>query len=351
LRRARIIADIHAIPVAFRRRLDDGFDAGFNDATGRRSVSMKPSIVIFGAALAVCGGALAQDSNVAAGASTQSSASFPAGRDGATVQRDADAGAAVRSQYAGASTADAIEMNATLSKPVDARRAKPGDEVVATLGQDVRTRGDIALHRGPKLVGHVTEAQPRAPRGSTSANASGSGDSRLGIVFDKAILEDGREVPIDATILAIAATETAASAEAHGFEGPPTGASTFGSGRVGSGLVGGVTGTLGGAVGGPSNLGGGISGAAPSAVATATRGASAGAVGGVNAAGWLTTGSRGVFGISGVNLETGARGASVLTSRTSTVALDRGTQLLLVGSVAGAVGAGAGGSSVTGSAR
>ena len=313
---------------------------------------MKPSIVIFGAALAVCGGALAQDSNVATGASTQSSASFPTGRDETTVQRDADARAAVRSQYAGANAADAIEMNATLSKPVDARRAKPGDEVVATLGQDVRTRGDIALHRGTKLVGHVTEAQPRAPRaGSTSANASGSGDSRLGIVFDKAILEDGREVPLDATIQAIAATETAASAEAHGFEGPPTGASTFGSGRVGSGLVGGVTGTLGGAVGGPSNLGGGLSGAAPSSISTATRGASAGAVGGVNTAGWLTTGSRGVFGISGVNLETGARGASVLTSRTSTVALDRGTQLLLVGSAAGAVDAGAGGSSVTGSAR
>jgi hypothetical protein len=70
------------------------------------------------------------------------------------------------------------------------------------------------------------------------------------------------------------------------------------------------------------------------------------------------SGSRGVFGLSGVDMvssaEAGARGSSVLTSSTGNIGLERGTQLLLVGQATGgaqgAVGGPVGGVSDTGSA-
>src|SRR5215470_4400253 len=65
------------------------------------------------------------------------------------------------------------EMSATLSQTVDARKAKPGDEVTATLTEDVRANGRLLLLRGTTLVGRVTEAQARARAGD------GATDSRL----------------------------------------------------------------------------------------------------------------------------------------------------------------------------
>jgi hypothetical protein len=85
---------------------------------------------------------------------------------------------------------------------VDAKKNKPGDEVVATVAQDVKSNGQVVIPRGSKLFGRVTEAKPHG-EGSGDASGSGSGaaaaaadtSSRLGLVFDHAVLKDGREVP------------------------------------------------------------------------------------------------------------------------------------------------------------
>jgi len=64
-------------------------------------------------------------------------------------------------------------------------------------------------------------------------------------------------------------------------------------------------------------------------------GASHGAVGGLNAAGQLTSNSQGVFGLNGLNLNAAASNAtqgSVITSAGKNVHLDSGTRLLLVSS-------------------
>jgi len=245
----------------------------------------------------------------------------------------ADAAATAQSEPARTSVVHGNEMNATLTSPVDARRAKSGDEVTASLAEDTQTAEQVTLRRGTKLVGHVTEAQARGRR-TESTSASGSSESRLGITFDRAVLEDGREVPINATIQAIATSEAAASGHARDVE---AGGSTLGSGRVsggplgGGGIVGGVTGTAGSALGGAANVGAGL-GSAASGATSASR-ASAGAVGGLSAGGRLTSGSRGVFGMSGIDIAStaagGAQASSVLTSRTGNIGLDRGTQLLL----------------------
>jgi hypothetical protein len=49
-----------------------------------------------------------------------------------------------------------------LSKSVDARHCKPGDELTARVTQDVKSDGKVVIAKGSKLVGHVTEAKANA---------------------------------------------------------------------------------------------------------------------------------------------------------------------------------------------
>ena len=163
--------------------------------------------LIFCASLAVSGVALAQSTSVQGNASTQSNTSVSADRSGATASHESAWSAGVASDHAAANLAQGTEMNATLSRSVDTRRAKPGDEVTATLAQDVQANGAVVLRRGTRLIGRVTEAQPRV-RGSGSGE--GHSDSRLGIVFERALV-DGREVPVHAMIQAVAAADAVGS--------------------------------------------------------------------------------------------------------------------------------------------
>jgi hypothetical protein len=234
-------------------------------------------------------------------------------------------------------------MNVTLSRPLDARRANPGDEARATLAQDVESGGEVVLRRGTTVVGRVTEARPRGRR---SDSADGGGDSRLGLVFDRAVLRDGREAPIEATIAAVAAAASSTRALDGGVVGAG-GASASGR-AAGGGLIGGVAGSVtnapGGVLGSAGSIAGNVGGAARSTLGGAA-GMPVGAVGGLSAAGRLMSGSRGVFGMHGVDIASAATGSargSVLTSRTRNVELERGTQMLLVtsGSAAGSAAGG-----------
>jgi hypothetical protein len=163
------------------------------------------------------------------------------------------------------------EMSATLAQTVDARKAKPGDAVTATLTEDVRANGRLLFLRGTTLVGRVTEAQAKTRRADVGEATS---DSRLGIEFETAVLRDGQEVPINATIQAVAAGESAPSSNVRGAGSEDAGAR-----------------------------------------------------------GGLASGTRGVFGLAGVQIVTPAAAdgrTPLLVSSTGNVALKSGTQLLLV---------------------
>jgi hypothetical protein len=112
-------------------------------------------------------------------------------------------------------------------------KTKPGDQVTAQLTEDVKSNGHVLLHKGSKLMGHVTEAQARG---------KGQSESKLGIVFDNAQLKDGEEDSLNAVIQALAPPVQAAAFADAGETGTLS-ATTGGSGAVagGSGLVGGVT--------------------------------------------------------------------------------------------------------------
>jgi hypothetical protein len=75
-----------------------------------------------------------------------------------------------------------------------------------------------------------------------------------------------------------------------------------------------------------------VAGGAVNSTANAA-GATRGAIGGLNAAGQLTSNSQGVFGLEGLNLNSAASNStqgSLITSTSKNVHLDSGTQLLLM---------------------
>jgi hypothetical protein len=195
----------------------------------------------------------------------------------------------------------------------------------------VKSDGKIVLPKGTALVGHVTQA---------SARAKGDSESALAITFDRAILKDGKEVPLNVAIQAIASAQAgapAADADMSGMASMDAGAA--GSGRPAGGALGGVTSTAGNAVGTVANTaihagntaGGGVNSTVNST--TNVAGASRSAAGGVNAAGQLTSNSSGVFGLSGLSLTSAAANSTqgcVITAVGKNVHLDSGTRMLLV---------------------
>jgi hypothetical protein len=282
-----------------------------------------------------CMSAVAQlQTGAQGGAQSSSQASVEAGKTQAQVPGNASASTSASSQngQVNGSLAGGTAFNAALTSPIDSKKCKPGDPVNAHSTEAAKSDGKTVIPKGAKLVGHVTQA---------SARAKGESESSLGIMFDKAILKDGREIPLNVGIQAIASAQSGASAAGSEMDSMGgVGASAAGSGAAGGrGALGGVTSTAGGAVGTMTNTAASAGGVASGTVNSATSaggslaGASRGAIGGLNAAGQLTSSSQGVFGLNGLNLNAAASNAtqgSVITSAGKNVHLDSGTRLLLV---------------------
>ena len=71
-----------------------------------------------------------------------------------------------------------------LTKTVDAKKAKTGDQVVAVVTQDMKNQGgEVLVPKDTKVIGHVTEAQ---------AHSKEQKESQLAIAFDRAVLKTGQ---------------------------------------------------------------------------------------------------------------------------------------------------------------
>jgi hypothetical protein len=274
--------------------------------------------------------------NANASASATASQQKPASgnQQGGTQASSAGSAAATNSSTASANAggsslnwADDTGIQANLLTTLDVKHSKPGERVVAQTTQDVKQDGQVVLKKGTKLVGHVTEAQAR-----TKENK----ESSLGIMFDHAVMKGGQEVPMHVGLQALAAASNQTSAAASDYSQMPVSApASGGMGRSsGGGLVGGAGATAGGAVGATGNAAGNVGQTAGGTVGATTRTAAsaAGSSGGLNAAGELTSNSKGVFGLQGLNLNSAASNAtqgSVVTSTSQNVHLDSGTQMIL----------------------
>src|SRR5713101_9901287 len=186
-----------------------------------------------------------------AGAQSGSQASVQAGQTEAQASGNASASTSASAQngQTSGSLATGSAFNAALSSPIDSKKCKPGDAVTAHSTEAAKSEGKTVIPKGSKLVGHVTQAQARA---------NGESDSSLGIIFDKAILKNGQEVPLNVGIQALAAAQSASTAGPGGIDTVggamgSGGASASGGGRSGGGLLGGATSTAGGAAGTVTN--------------------------------------------------------------------------------------------------
>jgi hypothetical protein len=223
-------------------------------------------------------------------------------------------------QQASSSLPAGAPIEAALSKSIDSKKLKPGDPVVAEASESTDQNGRPIIPRGTKIEGHVTQA---------AAREKGAAFSSIGVIFDKAVLKDGQQIPLNVSVQAIALPQNAATAQSAGLGSGMTPMSGPGSSGSSAGRMGG-----GAPMGQP----------APSTPATTpadtvgnvdTNNAQGGkgSVGGLNSSGVLAANSRGVFGLPGIGLSMsreGAQPAAVITSTDKHVHLDSGTQLLLV---------------------
>ena len=241
----------------------------------------------------------------AASAAAQSQTSPPP-----SSQNPAAPSASAQLEASGGTLANGTALNAELNSSVDSKKAKAGDKVEAHTTEAVKNGAQTVVPKGARLEGHVTEA---------TARSKGDSGSTLAIQFDKAIPKKGEEIPLNVAILAIAAPESDFSGGSPGPGSDPM-ANAGGAAAGGSPM-------------GPSrpqnqNPTSGIPNSASSPA-----GSVVGASGGPNARGPLPANSRGVFGLSGVQLmvdTSKANQGTMITSTGKNVHLDSGTRLLLV---------------------
>jgi len=153
--------------------------------------------------------------------------------------------AAAQAGQASASLSQATAVSAELSKKIDTKDAKAGDQVVAKTTSEGRLADGTRLPKGSKLVGHVTDVQ---------AKSHDNRDSHLAFAFDRAVLKDGREVPVRATMQSLSAPAAMAANSSDDMMasnplGPGGGDSMARNGGSGHASVGGVSGAVPGTVG------------------------------------------------------------------------------------------------------
>src|SRR5579864_6955461 len=193
-----------------------------------------------------------------------------------------------------------------LSKTVDAKKAKTGDEVVATVTQDMKTNsGDVLVPKDTKVIGHVTEVQARNKEQK---------QSELGIAFDHAVVK-GDQMQLPMSIQAVIAP-TSNYSGAAAPDAPP---SPAGGGSASSPMAGSRARSSGAS---PS----------PSSQQNYPPGAASESSPQGGARAPITGNTQGVIGMSDVTLESGSQNAqvgSLLTSEKNNVKIEKGTMMLL----------------------
>jgi len=208
-----------------------------------------------------------------------------------------------------ASVLSGTDLVGELNKSIDSKKVKPGDTVKGTVTQDVLAHGKIIIPRGSKLLGHVTEVKTRSKDDQ---------ESRLGMIFDKAVEKDGREITFSAAVRALAP-----GARLRTVNTPDEMTPTIVSPMV--------------TASGPQRV---LSGSTTPARTTSRSGSNTGTRSSqytlskattalTSDYGLMSGGSRGVFGLPGLKLNREQGAQSVVTSTTRNVKLDSGTQIVI----------------------
>jgi hypothetical protein len=178
-----------------------------------------------------------------------------------------------------------------LTKGLNAKKVATGERVDAIVTQDLLYQGKVIIPSNVKVLGHVTEVK---------ASDKEDPESRLGMVFDKIILRDGREMPFQrpAIVEALAPQMRLVRTANQNVADLPI--------KMQRGQASGDSVTQ--AVGPETRINGGTN---------------------ITATGALSQGARGVIGIKGLALNSPYPETSVITSSKGDVKLDYGTQMVL----------------------
>ena len=185
-----------------------------------------------------------------------------------------------------------------LTKSIDAKKAKSGDEVVAKVTRDLKSNsGEVVFAKDTKVVGHVTEAQARN---------KDQKESQVGIMFDKAVTKTG-DMQLPMSIQAVIAPQNPNNTDQGGNNAT---AATAGTAR-------------------PSGMSGSNQVQPPTPPSTGSTGASTESAPAPRPQ--ITGNTQGVVGFSNLNLAAAsdANQGSILTSDKNNVKLDSGTFMLL----------------------
>lgn len=198
-----------------------------------------------------------------------------------------------------------------LTKTVDAKKARTGDEVVAKVTEDMKSEsGEVLVPRDTKVIGHVTEVQARNKEQK---------ESQLAIAFDRAVTKDGNTIELPMSIQAVIGQQNS-NPNAPAGNLPAAAPSPGGGMPAGGAGGGGRTGSM----------------SSPQASNTAPQPAASAGTAAPDTSSdvphpVINTQTQGVIGISNVTLSPASGGAqgSVMTSEKSNVKLESGTMLLL----------------------
>jgi hypothetical protein len=188
-----------------------------------------------------------------------------------------------------------------LSKSIDVKKVRVGDQVEAKVTQDLRADGEVIIPKDTKVIGRVTQAQARNKEQK---------ESQVGIAFDRAVTKSGDNLLLSMSIQAIIApvSQNADNNGAGGGMGPSStqGAPTGRSGGTGGGAV------------------------SPPTSPSGNDGPTGGQVAG-NSRPTITGETQGVIGISDLNLSpvADATQGSIVSSEKNNVKLDSGILMLL----------------------
>lgn len=259
----------------------------------------------------LCAAALAQNASPASGAAagtSQQQPATPAGQQASGTEASTAANSS-QPQNKPLKIAPGSVIPVQLAKTVDAKKARTGDEVVATVTMDMKTSGgDVLVPKDSKILGHITEAQARNKEQK---------ESELGIAFDHAVVK-GDQMALPMSIQAVIAPQTNNPGAPGGND---TGTSAGASPSPSTG--GGHSGSMGGSNPQSSSPqaqnyppGAGAADSQPQAGARPP----------------ITGNTQGVIGMPDVKLEAGAQNptqGSVMTSENNNVKIEKGTMLLL----------------------
>lgn len=193
-----------------------------------------------------------------------------------------------------------------LTRTIDAKKVKPGDEVEAKVTQDLKTStGKVVMPKDTKVIGHVTEAQARSKEQK---------ESQLGIAFDHAVM-NGNTASLPMSIQAVIGQQN------HN----PANDNASGAGSASPGSGGGIPSSNSGR---PGSMGGGGE-QAPNSYPQGAQTPN-GSTNNSNPSPAITANTSGVLGISNYKLETqNAAQGSVVSSEKGNVKLESGTMMLL----------------------